>query len=62
MSASEQVFFFIGVFTSTVGAFALCCLLVWQGLEWWIKANDLRAPLTKFYIDQLKARRKNIPG
>lgn len=54
MSGVEQVFFAIGVFVSIVGAFAVTGLLAWQGLEWWVKFNDLRKPLMDFYWQQLR--------
>lgn len=62
MSGVQQVFFVIGVFTSVVGALAIIGLMAWQGLEWWVKANDMRSILTKFYIDKLRQERDRHPG
>lgn len=62
MSGVEQVFFAIGVFTSIVGALAVCGLIAWQGLEWWIKAKDLFGLLAAFYLDKLKKARGTHPG
>jgi hypothetical protein len=54
MSLSEHVFMYIGMASCLLGFFAIAGLLFWQGLEWWIKFNDVRKPLMAFYADQLK--------
>lgn len=54
MTHVEQVFFVVGVSTSIIGAIALTGLLAWQGLEWWVKFNDIRKPLMQLYWQQLR--------
>lgn len=62
MSASDWIFWSLGVTTAVVGGFAVTGLLAWRGIEWWIAFRDVRRPLMAFYADQLKKRNDRLPG
>lgn len=58
----SDYFFWSGVFVNAIGAFAVCGLLAWRGIEWWISFNGVRKPLMEWYWEKLKREKPRYPA
>jgi hypothetical protein len=58
----EQYFFWSGVCVNAVGAFALCGLLAWHGIEWWVCFSGVKKPLMQWYWEKLKRENPRHPA